>query len=148
VTKGGRGLYGVWDGKSGTPATNTTLGAGCGGLAVAASTRPILGTSWDLAITGIPAAGAIGLEIFGLSDPGFDDLDFLGMPGCGLRSSLDVVNTFPVAGSSHAYSLLIPSTPSLVGMSVFTTGAVFLDPPTNPFGAITANGLRGSLGDI
>jgi hypothetical protein len=132
----------------GTPASNTTIGAGCGGLTLAATSRPVLGTPWSLTLGGVPANGTIGVEIYGLSDPGIADLAALGMPGCGLRASLDFLNVFVVAGPSHAYSLPLPNNPVLIGTSVFATGAVFQSPPANAFGAITANGILGFLGDV
>jgi hypothetical protein len=131
-----------------TPATNTTIGAGCGGLTLAANTTPVLGTSWDLTLGGVPANGTIGVEIFGFADPGINDLAAIGLPGCGLRASLDFLNPFLVGGPSHAYSLLLPANASLIGNHVFATGAVFQNPPANPFGAITANGIDGLLGDV
>lgn len=132
----------------GTTATNTIIGSGCGGLLLAATTRPVIGTNWNFSIGGIPSAGSIGAEIYGLSDPNLSDLTNLGLPGCGLRASLDFLNAFVVAGSSHAYSLALPSNSSIVGLHVFASSAVFENPPSNPFGAITANAIDGLLGDL
>lgn len=131
-----------------TPATNTAIGSGCGGLSLAANTRPMIGTSWDLSLSGIPATGTIGLEIWGLTDPGINDLIGLGMPGCGLRASPDFVNAFLVTGSSHGYSWLLPSSATIIGVTVFATAAVFENPPTNSFGAISSNAIGGMLGDV
>jgi hypothetical protein len=36
----------------------------------------------------------------------------------------------------------------LVGFQLFTQSAVFQVPPLNPFGAITSNGVRGTIGDV
>lgn len=132
----------------GTLATNTAIGAGCGGLSVAANTRPVIGTSWDLSLNGIPSTGTIGAEIYGLTDPGISNLTGIGLPGCGLRAALDYLNAFLVGGSTHAYSLVLPNDPTIVGMHVFTTGAVFLNPPTNSFGAITGSAIDGMIGDV
>jgi hypothetical protein len=129
-------------------ATNTAIGAGCGGLSVAANTRPVIGTSWDLSLNGIPSTGTIGAEIYGLTDPGISNLTGIGLPGCGLRAALDYLNAFLVGGSTHAYSLVLPNDPTIVGMHVFTTGAVFLNPPTNSFGAITGSAIDGMIGDV
>jgi hypothetical protein len=138
----------VQNGFGGTPASNTTLGAGCGGLTLTASTRPILGTAWSFALGGIPANATIGVEIYGLSDPNLGNLAGIGMPGCGLRASLDFLNVFVATGPVHAYSLALPNDPLLLGFDVYATGAVFQNPPANAFGAITANGIRGRLGDV
>ncbi|HEU4420027.1 MAG TPA: hypothetical protein VFT55_13925 [Planctomycetota bacterium] len=48
-------------------------------------TRPLVNTSWNLSTTQVPANGAIGVDVFGLVDPGIDDLSVLGAPDCGLR---------------------------------------------------------------
>jgi hypothetical protein len=117
-------------------------------LTVAGVTRPIIGTSWNLVTTGVPATGVIGVDIFGVSDPNVPDLTFLGLPGCGLRSSLDIINTWVVAGASHNYGLALPNNTGFIGLQLFTSSAVFQAPPVNAFGAITSNGVRGSLGNL
>ena len=117
-------------------------------LALTAATRPILGASWNLTTSQIPATGAIGLDIFGLSDPNIPDLVFIGAPTCGLRSSLDVLSAYVVTGASHNHGLPIPSHPTLIGFQLFTTGAVMQIPPVNALGWITANGIKGTVGDV
>jgi hypothetical protein len=117
-------------------------------LQLAGITRPKTGTSWDLQTTNIPATGVIGVDVFGLSDPGLNDLTFLGMPGCGLRASLDLLNAWLVAGATHNYSLAIPNSPALINVHVYTTSAVFQTPAVNAFGAITSNGIDGKIGDL
>ena len=116
-------------------------------LALAASTRPVTGTNWNLNTTNVPATGVVGIDVFGLSDPGINDLAFIGLPGCGLRASLDVLSAWPVAGSSHAFGLAVPNNPALVNFHVFVTSAV-LQPGVNAFGAITSNGIDGKVGDL
>ena len=115
-------------------------------LALAGGTRPVTGASWNLDVSNIPATGVLGVDVFGLSDPGLNDLFFLGAPGCGLRASLDVTSAWFVTGATHAYSLPIPSNPALLNLNLYTTSAVFQFPPVNPLGAITANGLQGKIG--
>ncbi len=117
-------------------------------LALAGTTRPITGTTWNLNVTNVPATGVIGVDIFGLADPGINDLGFLGMPSCPLRSTLDLLSGWPVGGASHAYGLPIPANPALIAIDLFTTSAVFQVPPVNAFGAITSNGVQGHIGDI
>lgn len=117
-------------------------------LGVTATTRPVLGTSWNLTVTNLPPAAAapVGVDIFGFADPGVLDLSAIGMPGCGLRSTLDVLLGWTNTGA-HTYSLPIPPLPTLVGLHVFTTSAM-LRPGVNAFGAITANGIDGMLGNV
>lgn len=69
------------------------------------------------------------------------------MPGCGLRASLDVMLAWPPA-AVHFRSVPIPNSPGLLGTDLFATAAVFQVPPVNPFGATTANGLRGHIGNL
>ena len=117
-------------------------------LQLTASTRPVLGTSWNLTTGNIPLTGIIGLDIFGVADPGVLDLSFLGMPGCQLRTTLDVMNAWVVGGPTHNYNFAVPALPlSLVGFQLFTQSLVFQVPPVNAFGAITSNGIKGTLGD-
>ncbi|MFY9341924.1 MAG: hypothetical protein WAT39_05520 [Planctomycetota bacterium] len=119
-------------------------------LGLTAATRPILGTNWNLTTGNIPATGVFGVDIFGVADPGILDLFFLGMPGCQLRSTLDVVvGPWAVAGATHNYSFAVPATPlSLIGVELFTQSAVFQVPPVNAFGAVTSNGIKGTLGNL
>jgi hypothetical protein len=119
-------------------------------LTLAGTSRPITGTTWNLNTTNVPATGTLGLEIFGLSDPNIADLGFIGAPGCGIRASLDVLNVWVVAGqSTHAYSLAVPSNPSLLNFHVYTNAAV-LQPGVNTLlgGTITSNGIDGLIGDF
>ncbi|MBX3464010.1 MAG: hypothetical protein KF830_12630 [Planctomycetes bacterium] len=115
-------------------------------LALAALSRPVLGANWDLRLSNIPATGVIGVDVYGLADPGLDDLFFVGLPGCGLRSTLDIQNAWLVTGGTHDYGLSLPPEPSWNGIAFYTTSAVFTVPPANAFGAMTANGIQGNLG--
>lgn len=116
-------------------------------LSLHGTNRPITGATWGLQVNNIPVTGVLGVDIFGVTDPGLNDLTFLGLPGCGLRSSLDLLNAYLPSGSTHAYSVALPADPALVGLSLYTTSAMFTQPPANAFGAITANGVQGTIGD-
>lgn len=146
VTNNGLGLYAIYDGSTAPMASNLSLGSGCGGLALKATTRPRLGADWRLTCSGIPASSSTGVLVFGFADPQLDDLTAEGLPGCSLHTSLEVLVPFAPTGTSFLYQLSIPATPSLVGVDVFTTVATYLNPPTNPFGAVLANSVRGRLG--
>ena len=117
-------------------------------LVLNGASRPITGTFWLLSVGNIPVTGVIGVQLFGLTDPGIDDLSGIGMPGCGLRASPDVFNVFPVTGPTHAFGLAVPNDPLLLNAHVFATSAVFQLPPVNAFGAITSNGIDGKIGDM
>ena len=129
------------------PATYSAATFAVRPLTVAATSRPITGTNWNLNVTNVPAGGTIGVDIFGLADPAIPDLAFLGLPGCGLRASLDLINAWIVTGNVHTHGLTLPNSPALVNLHVFTTSAVF-QPGVNAFGAITANGIDGKIGDL
>ena len=117
-------------------------------LALAGTSRPVTGSTWNLSLSNVPATGLLGVDVFGLADPGINDLFFLGAPGCGLRASLDVTVAWFVAGPTHTYSLAIPSNPSLINLNLYTTSAVFQVPAVNALGAITANGIAGMIGNL
>ena len=117
-------------------------------IAVAGASRAVTGTNWNLNVTNIPATGVLGVDIIGLADPGLNDLSFLGLPSCGLRATLDSLNAYIPAGATHSYFLAIPANPALIGLNVYTTTAMFTVPPVNAFGAVTANGVRGTVGDV
>ena len=109
----------------------------------------MFGNNWNLVVSNIEPSSVIGLDIFGVSDPGVDNLFFIGMPGCGLRSSIDVTSAYIVTGSTHNYSFPVPSgQPSLQGFNLYTTSATLQAIPQNPFGWMTANGMKGTLGPI
>lgn len=116
------------------------------GLGLAVTNRPITGTNWNLVTTDIPAGALLGVTVIGLSDPGIDDLFFLGAPGCGLRASLDAINAFLVTGTTQNWVLPVAATPSLVGIEVYTTSAV--NSTENSFGFITSNGVKGTVGSL
>jgi len=117
-------------------------------LTLVGMSRPVTGTSWNLTTSNIPTTGVLGVDIFGVNDPGINDLFFLGAPDCGLRASLDVMNAWFPTGTTHTYSLPIPTSPALLNFNLYTTSAVFQFPPVNAFGAITANGIQGKIGDF
>jgi hypothetical protein len=131
------------------PAGTLTLSVPeAGPLSLSAQSRPIINTTWNMTIGNIPATGVLGVTILGLSDPAIPDLGFLGLPGCGLRASLDLLGAFPVAGATQPFNVPLPNNPSVVGIDLFASAAVFQAPPINAFGAITGNGIRGRVGDL
>jgi hypothetical protein len=130
------------------PLSFTVFGVDVLPLSVVAVSRPVIGTSWNLSTGNIPATAIIGVDVFGVTDPNLNDLAVIGAPGCGLRASLDVLNAWLPAGSTHGYGLALPNSPSLINVHVYTTSAAFLVPPPNAFGAITGNGIDGRIGNL
>lgn len=120
-------------------------------LSLAAVTRPITGTSWDLSTQNIPDLGGlfVNLELLGLADPNIPDLFFIGAPGCGLRGGFDVIGGPSIGlSSTQARSLPIPASPALVGFELFATSAALAAPGTNALGIITSNTIKGTIGDL
>jgi hypothetical protein len=131
------------------PLTFTTAANDVQPLVLAGVSRPVIGTTWSLNVSNVPAAGTIGIDVFGVADAGILDLGFLGAPGCGARASLELLNAWVVAGPTHGYSLALPNDPTLVSLHVFTQGVV-LQPGVNTLlgGVITSNGIDGRIGDL
>lgn len=118
-------------------------------MSLAAGNRPVFGTNWTLNLSNIDPTSAIGIDIFGVTDPGINDLFFLGMPGCGLRANLDATSAWFVSGPTHSYTFAVPSgQPALQGFNLYTTSATLQAIPQNAFGAMTSNGIVGTLGSI
>jgi hypothetical protein len=122
----------------------TTSPEGGQRLVLQATSTPVVGTTWQLQTTDLPATTAFGFTVIGLSDPSLHDLAFLGMPSCGLRASLDILTAFTVAPGTPSYSwgIGIPANTPL-GRPIYATTIVAPDPATNAFGLITSNGIRG-----
>jgi len=117
-------------------------------LSMESLTNPVLGTNWDLQVVDIPATTVFGVTIWGLSDPNILDLGFLGLPTCQLRANLDFVAGpwFPT-GATEMQTLPIPAVPpALSGQSIYVQAATFGNPAVNAFGAITSNGIKGTMG--
>jgi hypothetical protein len=117
-------------------------------LQLAASTRPLLGTTWTFVVSNVPATGVLGIDVLGLTDPGINDLTSIGAPTCGLRASLDVLLTWPVAGPTHGFAVPVPNNPALLAAHVYATSAACQVPPVNTFGAVIANGIDGRIGNL
>ncbi|MFO1077142.1 MAG: hypothetical protein U1E73_05390 [Planctomycetota bacterium] len=132
-----------------TLASNTTLGQGCGSLRMAATTRPVMAGSWNLAAVGAPSTTTFGVTWLGVADPGIIDLAYLGLPDCQQRASIDVLfgPWTPVSGRSTLAMAVPANLPWLIGLHAYVQSAAFTIPAPNPFGAITSNGIVGTIGD-
>ena len=73
------------------------------------------------------------------------DLGVIGMPGCELYASLDVLVTVPLPGPLTTFPLAIPNVPALAGSLLFGQSAAFV-PTANPLGIATSNGVKLTLG--
>ena len=112
-------------------------------LALAADARPIMGTSFNLVTTEVPAAAILAGQVYGWADiPGGFDLTPFGMPGCFQHVTMDAVGTtVPGGASSFTFPFTVPNTPNLVGVHIFAQSAVLGTGGVNPLDAITSNGV-------
>ncbi len=118
-------------------------------LGLAPMTSPLIGSVWTVEVTDVPPPTVFGVSILGASDPGIVDLGALGMPGCQLRSSLDVlVGPWSPIGSAYTYGVSVPTNNALIGSAIYTQAATFSVPAVNAFGAITSNGVVGVVGSF
>ncbi|MBP8298791.1 MAG: hypothetical protein KA020_00390 [Planctomycetes bacterium] len=113
-------------------------------LSLAASARPVIGTSVNLTLSNVPSGAPIAAFIFGLFklDPGIS-LASIGMPGCFQYGSQEAtaLSIAPANTTSVVYS--IPNAPWLVGVHVVVQGAVYNPAGNhNALGALSSNGVE------
>jgi hypothetical protein len=126
------------------------MSLGCAGslgvpsLKPVGTTRPKLGTNFDVELGGMPLG--LGVLVLGFSNqvgpfgPLPLDLGFLGMPGCPLHVSLDITATILGAGTSGLYSLNFPAVPANAGFQFYMQGLT-IDPAANTFGAAMSDAV-------
>ena len=115
--------------------------------------RPIQGpvaVNYDVTTGNIPPSALIHLGIVGLAAPGVP-LFFLGMPGCFLNSSMDVVvgpSIFPPASLTWTALTLPALPPAFVGFQFNAQGVILGTPLNTAFGvgALTSNGMQMTVG--
>ena len=115
--------------------------------------RPIQGpaaVNYDVTTGNIPASALIHMGIVGLVNPGAP-LFFLGMPGCFLNSSLDVLigpALFPPASFTWTALNLPALPPAFVGFQFNAQGLILGTPLNTAFGtgALTSNGMQMTVG--
>ena len=108
------------------------------------TTRPKLGTTFDVELGGMPLG--LGIMILGVSNAAGPlgplplDLAFLGMPGCPLHVSPDITSTIFVGGNAGTYTLGFPATPANAGFQFYLQGLT-IDPSANAFGAAMSDAV-------
>ena len=130
----------------------TSVGSGCDGTSPStpltlASTAPVIGTTWSLTETNIPA-GAFGMFFFGdtVIDPGID-LTSVGGTGCFIYTNANIgFQTAVLNAGTSTLDVPIPATASLVGSSIVVqaTGGSSVLPLL--FG--TSNALSVTIGSV
>lgn len=136
------------------PAYYQNFGPGCpnsiGTSALLNATLPRLGQTMIVNVTNVPAQ--LGLMINGASNtvsslgPLPLDLTPLGVNGCMLRVSLDLLDAFFTFGPTASWSLNIPNQTTLLGARFWQQAFVF-DPPLNAFGGAMSNGAEWQIGN-
>ncbi|MCA8975692.1 MAG: hypothetical protein KDC98_13300 [Planctomycetes bacterium] len=113
-------------------------------LDLSVSARPILGTTIDLTLDHIPAGSAIAAHVIGLSQttPPLDLTQF-GGAGCFGLVSPDAIVITPSPASAAVYSLVLPATPGLLGVTMLAQGLVYGPHGLNgPPGVMSSDALR------
>jgi hypothetical protein len=146
-----------WLGTPLVPASATTYGAGCGapplGLVPAANGRPILGQVASATITN--ATTPIAAMAIGWNNQSFGPfslpvtLAFIGMPGCLLLHSADVLGlpAMPQTQTTLQFSLPIPTSPSLIGGHAYLQAYSFA-PGANALEIVISNGVEWFFGSV
>ena len=112
--------------------------------------RPWVGENFTLSVTGLPAAAPV-IVLLGRSRSSWGSvslpfpLDSLGMTGCTLFVSGELVFALPSSAGVAHLTLPIPGTSSLVGIP-FVDQALVLDPPANTAGVTVSNAGDGRIG--
>jgi hypothetical protein len=133
------------------PASITLSGADGAPLALAASARPLIGTTINL-VTSNQTGTSVGVNFLGVAQipaPGVD-LGVIGAPGC--PALLDVNQAVGnvignVTGLGMSIAVPIPNNTALNGLQLFSQSA-WLDASANTFGILTSNGVALVLGNL
>lgn len=110
------------------------------------SARPVLGTTFDLVTSNIPAGTILGMALLSVTElnPAIS-LTGLGMPGCELYQTIDVSVFWTQSGATAVLPWPLPSNPTLAAVQVFAQSAS-LTPGINPFEFAVSNGLKLTVG--
>lgn len=130
-------------------------GSGCAGSAgvprlAAHGGLPWLGDVVVVEVRGLPPTAPAVVHV-GYSDTVWGAvplpirLDPLGMPGCSIFASIDAISPLANQGGTARFALPVPVDANLIGGRLFVQ-AIAIDPPANPFGATTTNGLALTIG--
>ena len=141
----------------GISASAIQYGSGCGspalGFVPQVIDRPVLGQNGGATIVNAPTSVA-GVAM-GWSNQFFGPfalpvtLAGIGMPGCDLRHSAEIIGlgASPLTPSTLSFSLAVPNVLTLIGSHVYMQ-AYALAPGVNPLQVIISNGINWLLGDV
>ena len=128
------------------PVGFTQCGVDRRGLALAADSMPVLGTTVHLTTTNVPPGSPFGATLVSFTEAvPATNLAPIGMPGC--EGHVIGGSTWLVSspGLTFALALGIPNVSSFIGTNVIAQ-AFTLSPPITPLGAISSNGVELLLG--
>ena len=129
-------------------AKHGTFGNGCAGVAgvpaLAAVDAPRLGQGFRVDLTNLDPTVGIGILFFGFTQLPGADLTFVGMPGCALFTSPDVVVSMTGAGGTATWTW--PAVAGLIG-DTFYGQAMGLDPSLNTLGYSISNAISARIGN-
>lgn len=118
------------------------LGDGVKALALGslAGSRPVLGTTFDMQVSEIPAGAPFGAMIYSWTqrNPG-TDLTSIGMAGCFQHLDIDASFIFVPSGTTHNAQFAVPNVAMLVGWHIYAQ-AVVLGSTATTLGALSSNG--------
>lgn len=129
-------------------------GAGCAGGAgvpVLTATPPRLGQDVVLAASSL-LPNQFGMFMTGFSNSDWAglplplDLGLIGMPGCWLRTSLDLLAIVFNTNGTTQTTLSVPADPNALGFT-FWSQLLSADPGANTYGAVTSNALALTIGN-
>lgn len=125
----------------------TLSGGTTSGLRVAASARPVLGQSFDVTVSSIPAAATFTALLVNVTSAPGTDLGVVGMPGCKqyVGGAGVFVSGVGFAPPSFLQTFPVPNNMALVGLPLHFQGASLV-PGVNPLGGLTSNALNMVIG--
>jgi hypothetical protein len=127
-------------------ASAASVGTGCFGLGLAASARPILGTTIQLNTSGIPAGSPFGLTVLSTTQavPPID-LSVYGMAGCFGHVQGGENQFWFAPGATAQVPVVVPNVAGLTGLPVVGQSFAY-SPPLTVLGLIASNGVAMVVG--
>ncbi len=132
------------------------FGAGCNGTAgvpvLGTVLGPRIGQTFTPSLTNLIPGFPIAIVATGFSDTTWNtlplplDMTTLGMPGCSLFMSPDLVNVIAAQNGTGQMLLAIPADPWFLGVIFFQQGFSFEAPGFNAFGGVLSNAARARIG--
>jgi len=113
-------------------------------VALNSGSRPTLGSNFDMYFGEAPASSVAALLLLGTTQSSVA-LDSIGMTGCTLLASPDLVFPTALQGRYSVTTLPIPNDPALIGAVLFAQVAV-VAPGVNTAGIVTSSGGRIEIG--